>query len=242
MADVYQYPDLAALVEAAAERFVAAASAAVDQHGAFYAVLAGGSTPRPVYERLAVRSREVDWTRAHLFWGDERCVPPEHADSNYRMAYEALIRHVRIPADQVHRMRGELPPEQAAADYEALLRRHFTEPRRAAFDLVLLGMGDDGHTASLFPGSSALVERKHWVQAVYVDKLAAWRLTLTPPALNSAEMILFLVSGTGKAAMLRTVLQGVQQPDLYPAQAINPVSGGLSWLVDADAAQMLARD
>lgn len=240
---VYPTPD--ALMAAGAERFVSAATRAVQESGRFAVSLAGGSTPKRLYALLATPAyaRRVDWSRTHLFWGDERCVPPDDPASNYRMTREALIDRVPVPAGNVHRIRGEDEPTRAAAAYERELRAAFATPdgppslapgRR--FDLVLLGMGDNGHTASLFPGLTAVRERERWVVAEYVAEVSTSRITLTPPVLDAAADVVFLVSGADKAAMLVRVLEGPLQPDVLPAQAIVPTDGSLEWLVDAPAA------
>jgi 6-phosphogluconolactonase len=182
---------------------------------------------------------QVDWSRVHVFFGDERCVPPEDARSNYRMALETLLSTVPIPPQCVHRMRGELPPEIAAQDYEGELREFFgDEP--PSLDLILLGMGDNGHTASLFPGLTAVHEQQRWVVAEYVAEVGMWRLTLTPVVLNLAREVLFLVAGAAKAAMLRRVLQGPYSPGELPAQVVRPRLGEVFWLVDAAAAAELS--
>ena len=230
------------LVEAAAELLVSAAQEAIFGFGQFNVVLAGGSTPRPVYEKLArepFRSR-IDWSGVHLFWGDERCVPPTHQENNYWMAKTALIDHVPIPDENIHRIPGELGAEAAAEGYERELRSFFKGRQLPAFDLVLLGMGDDGHTASLFPGTAAIHEEKRWVLGHFVDKLDSWRITLTPPALNAAQQIVFLVTGGGKAERLCEVLSGPFQPDHLPAQIIQSQTGRVVWMVDKHAAANLS--
>jgi len=244
--------DAQALARLAAARFHAVGAQAVRRAGRFMVALAGGSTPRALYEELAREAPSVggpgavagvlDWTRAHVFWGDERCVPPEHPDSNYRMAAETLLSEVPIPADHVHRMRGEeVDPERAAALYAAEIRDAFAAApaEMPRFDLVLLGLGPDAHTASLFPGSPAIAETSRLTAAPYVEKLGAHRITLTPPLLNAAAQVLFLVSGKSKAAPLRDVLEGEIRPALRPAQCIRPHAGALLWLVDEDAASLL---
>ena len=240
-AEVLTFSSLAALADAAAERFIAAATTAVAARGRFTVALSGGSTPKALYTRLASPgcASRIDWARVHVFWGDERCVPPDHASSNFRMAREALLDHVPLPAAQVHRMRGEDHPPAAAASYERALRETFPEGV-ARFDLVLLGMGDNGHTASLFPGLSAVRETARWVVAEHVDEVGMWRLTLTPPALNSAAAVLLLVAGRDKAAMLAQVLDGPRDLDRLPVQAVAPVDGTLTWLIDDAAAANLA--
>jgi len=234
------FPDLNSLVASAAEQVVTLAGAAIAARGRFAIGLSGGSTPRPLYELLAspAFASRIDWPNVHVFWGDERCVPPDHPDSNYRMARETLLDHVPLPPDNIHRLAGELDPATAAADYEAHLRAFFAGDGEAGprFDLLLLGMGDDAHTASLFPGTAALGETERWVAANYVEKLDAWRLTLTPPALNAAAEIMVLVSGASKADAFHAVLSGPTDPDKYPAQVLNPNNGRLRWLVDSEAA------
>ena len=240
-------PDAAALMEAAAEHLVTRAAAAIRSSGRFVVALTGGATPKPLYESLASPryADRIDWSRVHVFWGDERCVPPTDHASNYRMTRETLLDHVPVSTSAVHRIHGEDPPTVAAAAYEADLRRLFSTPEGppratsgACFDLVLLGMGDNGHTASLFPGLTAVHERRRWVMAEYVAEVSMWRVTLTPPVINAAADVVFLVSGSGKAAMLQQVLEGPHRPDALPAQAIVPNSG-CTWLVDAPAAAEL---
>jgi 6-phosphogluconolactonase len=233
-------PDLEALSRAAAQRFSALAQA----HDPFSVALSGGGTPRRLYETLAAPPfcEHIPWERVHVFWGDERCVPPDDAGSNYRMARETLLDRVPLPAGNVHRIRGELGPEAAAQDYAQQLRAFFGA-QRPALDLILLGMGDDGHTASLFPGSGALHETRRPVVGVtaYYQDRPARRVTLTPPAINAARQVIFLVAGAGKAQVLRDVLDGPCQPDVLPAQIVRPAAGSLSWLVDAAAATHVAR-
>ncbi len=227
--DVRVLPTPAAVAEAAAERVVAAAARASRR---FAIALSGGSTPAALYRLLV--AKPIDWARVHVFFGDERCVPPDDPASNYRMAREALLDHVPIPPANVHRMRGEDPPAAAAEAYEREVRA--TVER---FDLVLLGMGDNGHTASLFPGLTAVRETERWVVAEYVGEVGMWRVTLTPPAINAAAEVLFLVAGAGKVAMLPRVLEGPRDPDLLPAQAVRRER--VTWLVDAAAAASLTR-
>ena len=230
------YPDAASLARAAAEHFITLATAAIAARGQFVVALSGGSTPRATYTLLARDefAARVDWPRVHVFWGDERCVPPDHPESNYRMARETLLDKIPIPAENVHRIRGELPPDQAATAYQAELEAVLGAGGR--FDLILLGMGEDGHTASLFPGTAAIHEQTRWVVAHYVDKLSVWRVTLTPVVINAAAHVTFLVSGAGKAERLREVLDGPHQPDVLPVQIVRPTDGRLLWLADAAAA------
>lgn len=239
MNEVRVEKDQASVALAAAEIIISAATFSIAERGAFRLALAGGSTPRTLYETLAsvdYRSR-LNWARVHLYWGDERCVPPDHDASNYRMTRATLLNHAPIPPENVYRLAGEAEPEQAALDYEKLLRDHLGEA--GAFDVTLLGMGDDGHTASLFPGTAAIHERERWVIAHHVPQLDAWRLTLTPPALNRSRQVMFLVTGEKKAATLKQVHQGEHQPDVLPSQIIQP-QGDLLWLVDQSAAAELS--
>lgn len=222
------FPDHDSLIRAAAEQVVQIAA-----KGKCSLALCGGGTPKPLYALLAKEQR-VDWSRVHIFWGDERCVPPDDPQSNYRMVKETLLDAAVIPPSNIHRIHGEDEPEQAAAAYEQELRRFFGDSAR--FDLVLLGMGNDGHTASLFPGTAAVTERKRWVMAQYVEHVSMWRITLTPVAINAARNVMFLVSGAQKDDRLRQVLEGPRQPEVLPAQAIQPVSGRLLWFVDQAAA------
>jgi len=239
--EVITFPSLAEIAIAAAERFVVAAAAAIAARGRFTVALSGGSTPKALYERLAspACAPRIDWARVHVFWGDERCVPPDHPSSNFRMARQALLDHVPVPATQVHRLRGEDDPPAAAAAYERELRAAFPEGA-ARFDVALMGMGDNGHTASLFPGLSAVRETARWVVAERVDEVGMWRLTLTPPALNAAATAMFLVTGHDKAAMLARVLDGPRDIDRFPVQVIAPASGTVVWLIDDAAAADLA--
>jgi 6-phosphogluconolactonase len=231
MSEFRVYPDADSLARAAAEHFITLAAEAIAAPGRFAVALAGGSTPQATYALLAtaVFAARVDWSRVHVFWGDERCVPPDHPDSNYRMAHEALLDKIPIPAENVHRIQGERPPNMAAALYQAELEAVLGVNGR--FDLILLGMGTDGHTASLFPGTTALEERAHAVVAVYVQQLQAWRITLTLPVINAARHVLFLVSGTAKASALARVRAG----EPLPAGLVQPTQGQLIWLVERNA-------
>jgi 6-phosphogluconolactonase len=240
MSAIHVLPDPAALTEVAARSVVERAQTAIDARGRFSIALSGGSTPRDLHLRLASPPLvdQVDWSRVHVFFGDERCVPPDDERSNYRLADETLLSRVPIPRDNIHRMRGELPPDEAAADYEAELRQFFgDEPPR--LDLILLGMGDNGHTASLFPGLTAVHEQDRWVVAEYVAEVGMWRSTLTPVVLNLGRAVLFLVTGEPKATMLRRVLEGPYRPADLPAQVVRPIEGEAIWLVDASAAAQL---
>jgi 6-phosphogluconolactonase len=231
-ADVAVLPSAAALADAVAGRFVAAARDAIDSRGQFLVALSGGSTPRDTYLRLGTEAlvSQVMWSRVQVLWTDERCVPPNHAESNYRLARETLLDRVPVPAANVHRIHGEDDPLSAADVYETTLRA------LARIDLVLLGLGEDGHTASLFPGSAAVHEPARWVVAARVGATSLWRITLTPAVINAAVEVLFLVSGAAKADILRRVLEGPRRPQELPAQAISPVHGRVRWCVDAAAA------
>jgi 6-phosphogluconolactonase len=234
--------DAAALARAAADLFVATAKAAVAARGRVSVALSGGST---LYQLLAGPEYhdQVDWSRTWVFFGDERCVPPTDAESNYRMAREALLFHVPVPATQVFRMRGEAAdPDAAARLYEINLRRAFAlaPGELPRFDLILLGMGPDGHTASLFPHTEALRVRDRLVAPNWVEKLGATRLTLTLPAINSAALVVFLVAGADKAAALAAVLNGPPQPEELPSQQVAPRDGRVLWLVDRAAAARLS--
>ncbi len=244
--DLLVVADQAALAQEAAKWVVAIADEAVARCGRFTVALAGGSTPKHLYSLLATESyrTRLPWRETHVFWGDERAVPPEHPDSNFGMARATLLSRIPILANQVHRMQAEQVDLNAAAgEYEADIARAFAvrppdEP--PAFDLILLGLGTDGHTASLFPYSEALQETKRWVAPNYIPALKANRLTLTAPILNRTALILFLVSGVEKAAALQAVLEGPPDPERFPAQLIRPVAGRLVWLVDQAAAGRLA--
>lgn len=234
-------PDPASLAEAAARHIVESAQSAIDARGRFSIALSGGSTPRALHNKLADPTAfkdQIDWPNVHIFFGDERAVPPDDPQSNYRMAEETLLSHVPIPREHIHRMQGELPPREAAADYERELKNFFRdEPPR--LDLILLGMGDNGHCASLFPGCQAVHEQKRWVVAEYIPEVKMWRITLTPALINGAREVMFLVAGANKADMLREVLEGPYAPDERPSQIVRPSSGELIWMVDAAAASQL---
>lgn len=235
-----------AVTRVAAERFVASAAEAIRASGRFSVALSGGSTPKSVYALLATDpyAARVDWSRVQVFWGDERCVPPADPMSNYRLVRETLIDHVPVPDENVHRIRGEDDPAAAAAAYERELRHVFRIPagppmHGARFDLIFLGMGDNGHTASLFPGLTAVSERTRWVMAQYVAEVSMWRVTCTPVLFNTAAAVVFLVVGRHKAAILRQVLEEPYQPEVLPAQVVTPHDGAVSWLLDAAAAANL---
>jgi 6-phosphogluconolactonase len=201
--------------------------------------LAGGSTPRAINALLTAspRRNEIDWSRVVFWFGDERCVPPDDEQSNYKMNRETLLDPLGIRPHQVHRMRGEDDPSAAAADYDVVLRREAGQAPR--LDLILLGMGPDGHTASLFPGTTGAIDKDKLCIAHYVPKLATWRMTLTPRAINAAHNVAITAGGAEKADALREVLEGPKQTDVYPAQLVHPTHGDLRWFVDAAAASKL---
>ncbi|HYM00552.1 MAG TPA: 6-phosphogluconolactonase [Blastocatellia bacterium] len=232
--------DAGHLAATAAQEFTRLAVAAVSNKGLFSVALSGGSTPKATFELLATEPlfSRIPWPSVHLFWSDERTVPPDHRDSNYRMAYEAMISRVPLPAANVHRMKGEIDPEIAATQYASELDAHFDTaiPR---FDLIMLGMGDDGHTASLFPGTKALSEADASVVVNYVSKFSTNRLTFSVQTINNAACVMFLISGSAKVPALKEVIEGTRNPQLYPSQLIHPANGDLEYLIDRDAAARL---
>jgi 6-phosphogluconolactonase len=241
-AQIQLFENLEALSREGARRFAGAAAESAHAGRNFSCSLSGGSTPRRLFELLSSAEYPVPWERVQLFQVDERTVPPDHPESNYRMIREALLSKVPIPSANFHRMAAEKTDLEAAArEYAAELDRvlHPAPGEWPRLDLVFLGMGDDGHTASLFPLSPALAERKLWVCSNYSPRLGKHRLTLTYPVLNAAAQIIFLVSGDDKAETLRQVLEG--PPGIYPVQGISPEKGSLSWFADRAAARLLTR-
>jgi 6-phosphogluconolactonase len=240
MTNIRVAPDVAGLARMAADTIQDVANTAIVQTGRFSIALSGGSTPKTLFTLLAAEYKEkIDWKNTHIFWGDERCVPPDDADSNYKMARETLLNHVPLPPVNIYRIKGELPPEDGARQYEETLRTYFQNvlPR---LDLILLGMGDDGHTASLFPGTEALNERKRWVIPNHVSTAKqTWRITFTVPVINNAANVMFLVAGSGKAERLKQVTHGPYTPNELPSQLIKPTNGNLIWAVDHAAASLL---
>jgi 6-phosphogluconolactonase len=238
------FPDPERLIQSAAEKVVRLGAEAIQKNGIFTLALSGGSTPRPLYALLAkgTFATSIDWSRVHLFWGDERCVPPDDPRSNYRMVRESLLDVVPIRPANIHRIHGEDEPKGVAAAYEQELRIFFgcaaaDGPPLKGFDLVLLGMGKDGHTASLFPGLPAVNEQARWVMALFVEPI--WRITLTPVVINKAKNVILIISGSEKAERLHRVIEGPLQPELMPVQVIRPAQGQLLWLVDEAAAGRL---
>jgi len=243
--DLRIHPNADALIEAVAERWVTLADSAINNRGKFHVALSGGTTPRTLYRRLtqAPYKERIAWEYVHVYFGDERTVPADHADSNYRMAKEALLDHVPIPAAQIHRIEGEAEdPQQAAVAYTQVLTGNLPLSAQGVvqFDLLLLGLGADGHIASLFPGTPVLHERARMVEAVHVEKLDTWRITLTLPVIDHARHVMLLVSGAGKAAIMRDVFATQPTPP-YPVQLINP-QGMLEWHLDQAAAAELPEE
>jgi 6-phosphogluconolactonase len=226
------------LALAAVEEFAELAVEAIGARSRFLVALAGGNTPQRMYTLLASEpwTSRVGWGNVHVFWGDERDVPVDHADSNYGMAREALLDRVNIPEDNIHNVPTSMGPVEAAADYERVIREFGNPPH---FDLILLGMGTDGHTASLFPQSALLQETERLVAAEHVAGLDAWRISMTPLLINAAQTVLFLVSGKAKAERIYQVFHGEHDPLHIPAQAIQPREGELIWLLDEAAASLL---
>jgi 6-phosphogluconolactonase len=234
---VYETPE--DLASELAGVFVDSAAAAIAQRGHFCVALAGGTTPKAAYELLAQEPRrsKVDWANVEIYFGDERCVPPDDDRSNYKMARLALLDRVPIPAFNVYRMRGEEDPAAAARAYAQILRERLGDPPK--FDLVMLGMGPDAHTASLFPGSDPHADDRHLVRAVYVSKLDAYRLTITPLVINEARRVVVATEGDAKAEALRSVFDEAEDPIARPIQAVRPKNGETIWLVDRAAARLL---
>jgi 6-phosphogluconolactonase len=253
MTRILVYSDIGALAESAADHIAAWIGQHVASHGRFALALSGGSTPRALYERLAAGPRrdKIPWDKVHVFWGDERAVPPDHPESSYRLAQETLLAKAPVPPANVHRLRGEADDlEAAAAEYEQTLRDYFDLPASAAaaawprLDLALLGMGPDGHTASLFPGSPALDESEKWAVATPAAprEPRVPRLTLTLPVLNHAAQVIFLVTGAAKADMARDVLGGSEAGRGLPAARVHvhPPDGSMIWMLDEAAASRLS--
>ncbi|HTX02303.1 MAG TPA: 6-phosphogluconolactonase [Candidatus Acidoferrales bacterium] len=233
---LYIYETPAETAKELADLIVEYGASAIESRGRFVVALAGGNTPKAAYALLAQApySNAIDWSAVEIFFGDERCVPPDHEQSNYKMAFDAFIGPLDIPAVHVHRMRGEDDPQRAAFDYRGVLLDVLGE--EPFFDLVMLGLGPDGHTASLFPGQDPLTEDEQKVRAAYSESQSQWRITLTPSVLNNAEAVCFAVVGAEKAATLAAVREGPYDPTRYPAQIIAPPDGELIWLSDKAAA------
>ncbi len=235
------YPTVEEVISKTASLFISLAADAINQHGVFSTALSGGSTPTPLYEFLAQDSSadNLAWNQIHFYWSDERPVPPDHPDSNFGQVYRSLLKPRRIPLENIHRIQGELDPVIAAHAYQQEILAGFNETP-ARFNLILLGMGSDGHTASLFPGTKAITsqQQNEWVTANYVPQHSTWRITFTPELINAAEQIIFLVTGQSKAEMLFNALEGTYLPEKYPSQLIKPTNGNLRWLIDQEAGRL----
>ena len=235
------FPDIYKLSRAAAEFFVTQAKDSIREHDQFTVALSGGATPESLYALLATDAYRVriDWEKTHIFWGDERCVPPDNIDSNYRMAKLAMLESVPLPPENIHRIPGEHEPHIAAREYENTLKSFFGDMPLPRFDLVFLGLGGDGHTASLFPHTEALHAQGAWVLPNFLESHNTWRVTLSADVINAAAKVAFLVSGDSKTERVRDVLEGDYKPDTFPAQLITPTDGELIWLLDEEAAALL---
>lgn len=230
-------PTKPAWIEESSAIIQKAAQDSIARRGCFSLVLSGGNTPRPVYQALAnlgVKGKRLDWENTFIFWGDERCVPPDHPVSNYRMAREALLDQIPIPENNIFRIKGESPPDKAASDYQKDIDDFFKD-RQKHFDLVLLGIGEDGHTASLFPQSSALEENHSWVSPNYIASNNVWRVTLTYPAILSARKILFLISGNKKAEIVQQIIQDPINSSRYPAAKVASTHQDVTWVLEQTA-------
>ncbi len=237
------FKSLDELNESAAQMVMSIAEEAIKSRGRFNFCLSGGNTPRRLYSLLASNPYKnlIPWKNTFLFWGDERYVPTDDERNNYKMAYDSLLSKVEIPAENVYPIPVNLPPGDAAFKYEDTLR-HFFSNEKPRFDLILLGLGEDGHTASLFPCTEVLNESEHWAKEVYLKDQQTFRITMTVPIINMARHVLFIVSGTDKATILHNILTASYQPERFPVQLINPVGGSEDWFADNEAAGMLPAD
>jgi len=245
--EIYIFPDAAAIAKRASEIFIESAKSAVADHGVFNVALSGGSTPKALNILLAAEPlrSQVTWDKLRIFFGDERHAGPADPDSNYRMTNETLLSKAPLKPEQVHRIMGEYPDtERAAKEYEQLLRDQFkpSADQLPRFDLMFLGMGDEGHTLSLFPGTKALHDKGRLVMSNWVGKLYTDRITCTAPVANNSALVVFMVAGAAKAPALKAVLEGPHEPEQLPSQLINPTSGKLLWLLDTAAASMLSKE
>jgi 6-phosphogluconolactonase len=242
---IHVYKNSGELSEAAAKWITETIMETLRTKDRFTIALSGGSTPERLHRILAAApyKEQIDWSRLHIFWGDERAVSFEDSRNNAKMAYDTLLSFVPVPASQIHVMRTDIPPQQSALEYEKVLHQYFDaapgdgeDMLPNSFDLVLLGMGDDGHTLSLFPGTAVVHETKAWATAFFLKAQDMYRITLTSTIVNKAAQIVFLTTGAKKAHALREVLKGAYNPDLYPSQVIRPTNGELHWFVDEEAA------
>jgi 6-phosphogluconolactonase len=231
------YKDAQELSQAAAKWIAGLIAETLKVRDRFTIALSGGSTPKLLHKILAAApyNDQIDWSKMHIFWGDERAVPFEDDRNNAKMACDTLLNFVTVPPSQIHVMRTDIGPEESAIEYEKILHQYFDKTPNT-FDLVLLGMGDDGHTLSLFPGTAIVHEEKAWAKAFFLPAQDMYRITLTKTIVNRAAHIAFLTTGSGKAHALKEVLKGAYNPDLYPSQEIKPVNGELHWFVDEAAA------
>ncbi len=228
------------LLEDLASYIIKIANKAIDEHDCFNFVLTGGNSPKALYEMLATTYKDqIDWTKVFFFFGDERNVMPDHESYNGLMAKKAILEPLAIPEDHIFYVNTRLAPEKAAIEYNKAISKHFNGAD-LVFDLILLGMGDDAHTASLFPGTDILKNKNVEVDSVYVDKLSTYRISFTATLINKAKNVAFLVFGASKAAAVKQVVEGtIRDSNLYPAQLINPIDGSVTWFLDDAAANLL---
>jgi 6-phosphogluconolactonase len=238
--ELHIYKDANELSQQAAKWMAGYISATLKKHDRFTIALSGGSTPHKLHTLLAAApyKDQIDWSKVHVFWGDERAVPFEDSRNNAKMAYDTLLNHVPVPAGHIHVMRTDIDPQAAATEYEKILHQYFGHTT-TSFDLVLLGMGDDGHTLSLFPGTPVIHEEKKTATAFFLKEQDMFRITLTAPIVNRAARVAFLVAGAGKTNALKEVIDGDYRPDIYPSQIIKPIPGELHWFLDKAAAALL---
>ena len=235
---LHTYNDLDELSYAVADWMVYQISETLKKQGRFTIALSGGSTPQRLYSILAKEpyNQKIDWSKLHIFWGDERVVPFEDERNNAKMTYDTLLNHVPVPASQIYVMKTDIEPQEAARQYEAILHEYF-DHSETTFDLTLLGMGDDGHTLSVFPGSELVTRKAGWAEAIWVAAQNMYRITLTPGLVNKSAVVAFLTAGANKSATLKQVIRGEFDPGKYPSQLIKPTDGELYWFVDQAAAK-----
>jgi 6-phosphogluconolactonase len=233
------YPDLETISRKAADIFLQISGKYIEDKGRLAVALSGGSTPKRFYELLGSEpySKRIDWRHIHFFWADERCVPPEHQDSNYRLAFDAFLSKIPLPEENIHRIKGEEEPQKEAGEYEQDIQRFFGDSHLPVFDLIILGIGEDGHIASLFPGSQSMSEEKHLADFVDNREKKYPRITLTLPVLTNAENVLVLVSGKSKAVIVKKVIS--EKDESLPASLLTKGKGNLLFLLDKDASQLL---
>jgi len=237
-------PDLTTISRRAAEIFVSLARESISERERFVVALSGGATPKKFYSLLGSQPYrdEIDWSSIHFFWADERCVPREDEASNFKLAFDNLLSKIPVPGRNIHRIKGEKGPDLGARDYEGKIRNFFRNSQSPGFDLIVLGMGADGHTASLFPGSEALHETRRYAVPLLLAKIGLDRITLTLPILNNASQVLFLVSGLSKASAVESVLEKGERGEPLPAALVRPLRGSVTWLIDEEAASGLPKD